>query len=365
MSPGRNTIRLHLTNVAGTGASQLLQSLLPALEAQAGIKIEHIYLPDRGALAGYRASGTSVPASVYRRYLPNALSRLLECTLLAHRFDGNSPLLVFGDLPLSCRGPQTVFVQTPHLIGPPSFGSGMGFLRGLIFRAVFRLNQQRVRAFIVQTDLMRQELERTYPQVTGRVYVLGQPAPSWLLGSGLRRRGYSARTDGLLRLFYPAAGYPHKNHRLLAEIAPHADWPVEKLVLTLAQAENPAPRLAWVRCAGSLSAQEMLDAYSRADALLFLSKAESYGFPLVEAMLVGLPIVCPDLPYARTLCGEQALYFEPDSPDSLRAALEQLREHLLQGWWPDWSAQLRSIPSNWDSVAQRMLEIAGGTDRIA
>ena len=35
------------------------------------------------------------------------------------------------------------------------------------------------------------------------------------------------------------------------------------------------------------------------DALLFLSTDESYGFPLIEAMFVGLPIICPDLPYAR------------------------------------------------------------------
>ena len=30
--------------------------------------------------------------------------------------------------------------------------------------------------------------------------------------------------------------------------------------------------------------------------LCYLSKEESFGFPLIEAMYLGLPIVCPDLP---------------------------------------------------------------------
>ena len=48
---------------------------------------------------------------VYRRRLPNALSRMLECTWLAGRFDGDSPLLVLG--------PQEKIVKTNNFLLHP------------------------------------------------------------------------------------------------------------------------------------------------------------------------------------------------------------------------------------------------------
>jgi len=354
----RPPVRLHLTNVAGAGASQLLQSLLPALERDPGVVVERIELPDRGKLADYRSSSLTTVAEVYRRRLPNALSRMLECTWLAGRFDGESPLLVLGDLPLRCRGPQTVFVQTPNLLKPARARFGADGIKYWISRTLFRLGMDRVRAFIVQTDVMRDALERSYPGVVGRVHVIAQPVPTWLLHSGLKRRARVRAPGQALDLIYPAAGYPHKNHVLLSRLEAGVEWSVDQLVLTLDAAAHPAPGLTWVKCNGFLSPEAMIAAYSQVDALLFLSKDESYGFPLVEAMFVGLPIVCPDLPYARTLCGDHAFYFDPDQPESLRHALASLKLRLDQGWWPDWQDRLVSIPPDWNTVARKMLEVA-------
>ena len=359
----RPSVRLHLTNVAGAGASQLVQSLLPSLERHPGFFIERIELPDRGKLANYRCSNPISVAEVYRRSLPNALSRILECSLLAGRFDGDSPLLVLGDLPLRCVGPQTVFLQQSNLLKPDQHDWRLGRLRYALGRAIFRWNLSRVKAFIVQTGVMRDALERSYPMSAGRVHVVAQPVPSWLLHSGLRRQGRMRARKQMLDLIYPAAGYSHKNHELLSRIDPLADSSVEHLTLTLDSESHPAPQLPWVHCCGFLTPQEMISAYSRVDGLLFLSKSESYGFPLVEAMFVGLPIVCPDLPYARALCGDQALYFNPDCPESLLQALNSLKARLCDGWWPDWGECLKEIPDNWDCVAQRMLEIACGKIR--
>ena len=353
----RSSFRLHLTNVVGTGASQLLLSLLPALESDPLVTVEYIDLPDRGELRNYRSASPSTVASVYRRFLPNALSRIIECVLIARKFEGNYHLLVMGDLPLLCKGPQTLFVQTPHLIKPvnPQFTSRT--FKYIISRIVFRCCVGRVNNIVVQTDVMRRELERSYPKVIGKVHVVPQPVPCWLLDSGLKRTEQIQPATRGLRLIYPSAYYPHKNHVLLSRLDSKTAWPVESLVLTLDGAANPAPRLPWVDCRGHLSSDEMIKAYSVVDALLFLSKEESYGFPLIEAMFVGLPIVCPDLPYARTLCGDQAIYFDPDSPDSLLGALNTLKSQLDQGWWPRWKSQLEFIPKSWDVVARRFIDI--------
>jgi hypothetical protein len=356
----RGRVRLHLTNVAGAGASQLLQSLLPALERNPCVVVERIELPDRGKLADYHSSSPATVAQVYRRRLPNALSRMLECTWLAGRFDGESPLLVLGDLPLRCRGPQTVFLQQSNLLKPERADWRPSRMKYALGRAIFQSNLDRVSAFIVQTDVMRDALERSYPSLAGKVHVIAQPVPTWLLHSGLKRQARVRGAGQALDLIYPAAGYPHKNHALLSRLDAGVGWPVEQLVLTLDVAVHPAPWLSWVQCCGFLSPQAMIAAYSQVDALIFLSKDESYGFPLVEAMFVGLPIVCPDLPYARTLCGDQAFYFDPDQHESLGHALASLKSRLDQGWWPDWEDRLVNIPPDWDTVARKMLEVACG-----
>jgi glycosyltransferase involved in cell wall biosynthesis len=356
----RPALRLHLTNVAGAGATQLLLSLLPALERNAGVQITEIHLPDRGNLANYQKSPDSGMSKRYRRLLPNALSRILECLVFARSFAGDTPLLVLGDLPLRCSAPQVVFVQTPHLLKPERFQWGIDALKYWISRQVFRLNARFANAFIVQTTVMQAALATNYPDLANKIHVIAQPVPAWLLESTPRRSGLGVAPRKSLTLIYPAAGYPHKNHRLLASIktALHKSWPIESLKLTLPVENNPAPDVPWIQCVGFLSAPQMIQAYGEVDGLLFLSTDESYGFPLIEAMFMGLPIVCPDLPYAHALCSDGAIYFDPRSIDSLRAAIETLHTRLSTGWCPDWSGQLSTLPRSWDVVADAMIAVA-------
>jgi glycosyltransferase involved in cell wall biosynthesis len=361
-TPMHPQLRLHLTNVAGAGASQLLLSLLPALERNAGVQITEINLPDRGGLANYQKLADTGVSKQYYRYLPNSLSRILECLVFARNFDGNTPLLVLGDLPLRCRAPQIVFVQTPHLIRPALFHWRFDALKFWISRQVFSFNSRFAEAFIVQTTLMQYLLASSYPGIANRIHVIAQPVPSWLLAIEPRRSGLRGKPGAPLRLIYPAAGYSHKNHKLLARIKPGAglSWPVESLILTLPIENHPAPNVPWIQCVDFLSAPQMIQAYEEVDGLLFLSTDESYGFPLVEAMFMGLPIVCPDLPYAHSLCSDGAIYFDPLSVDSLRNAIETLHTRLSAGWWPDWTTQLSTIPKDWDVVAEAMIVVACG-----
>jgi glycosyltransferase involved in cell wall biosynthesis len=354
-------VRIHLTNIRGTGATRLTESLLPALLGAEGFCISKIYTP---VGSPFSAAGIErgVEVAEVRRRLPNALSRLLECMFFGHQYAGDEPLLVLGDLPIRGVGQQTVFVQTPHLVIDNQGGTLASRLKYFLARWVFKTNQRYVKYFVVQTHTMRSSLVRQYPEIDGRVYVVPQPAPSWVLTSGLRRTARRTPGENGLTLFYPAFGYPHKNHLLLADINRHTAerWPVQKLTLTVPAGENPNPQVPWIDCVGLLNPAAVLSHYRDCDALLFLSTAESYGLPLVEAMFIGLPIVCPDLPYARDLCGEQALYFDPHSVSSLLHALVTLKTQLAANWWPNWSGQLHSIPTAWTSVAAQMLHIASG-----
>lgn len=103
--------------------------------------------------------------------------------------------------------------------------------------------------------------------------------------------------------------------------------------------------------AGSLPADQMPAVYRRADALLHMNVHEPFGIVYLEAAATALPIVAPDVPTARWILGDSALYFpDPDRPEQvaerLRAALEtrqartlgeSARARMLEEW--TWNRQ--------------------------
>lgn len=350
-----SNIQLHLSNVVGVGAVQLAKSLLPSLLNNNLVSVSQVILPDRGDLSCFEPSGQLTNHIIHKRFLPNFLSRFFEC-IVPYHVPRNTALLVLGDLPLNTEAKQIVFLQTSNLVRYFKPSLSIDFCKYRAAQYIFSTNEKYVNQFIVQTDVMKQKLEAFYPSVCGRVSVLPQPVPAWLSQSFVKRVGRNH--DGALRLFYPAAYYPHKNHLLLSKIDNPEYWPIEQLILTIDSEKNPNKKWSSISCLGFIRPNQVISFYQSCDALLFLSNEESFGFPLVEAMYCGLPIICPDLPYARTLCGDEAIYFESNNIESLRDAIIDLANKLESGWWPCWEHALESIPSSWESVAEEMLKIA-------
>ena len=354
----REYIRLHMTNVVGLGAVRLLQSLLPSMINERSYKIKEVYVPANDEFSNCVKFDKDTAIISYKRYLPNSISRLLECTLFGKKFSGTTPLLVFGDIPIRCKAKQTVFVQTPLLVKTICVKQDFDTFKYRVSRWLFRRNMRYAADFIVQTEKMKTDLIDNYPEIKNRIHVIAQPAPEWLIKAEIERTDFHSKSTGDMRLFYPAAFYPHKNHRILSKIKDSSTWPISELILTVSQNLNPNKSIPWIHCVGKLEPDGMINIYRKTDVLLFLSLAESFGFPLVEAMWIGLPIICPDLPYAKKLCGDQAIYFNPEDVNSLRDAVNNLKKRLSHGWQPDWSISLKKIPHSWNEVASAILQLA-------
>lgn len=356
MSPAGNakgTIDIVASNILGTGATELTLSLLPALEAVGGPRIRTVWTPAHGRIATMPQSDHAHRRR-YRRILPNAVSRFIECLVLAPFVYGRRDLLVLGDLPLRTMGRQVVLVHTSFLVEGATALSRAARLKSRILRAVFRWNMARAHRIVVQTSIMAEGIAQTYPAVADRIRILSQPPPSWLSDLELHDRD---RPPGApLTLFYPAAAYPHKNHRLLFELAAMEDIQgvLARMIVTIAPDPIAPPRMVMT---GHLPPNEMRARYAEADALVFPSLEESFGLPLVEAMYLGLPILCSDRPFARNLCGDDAIYFDPRSAASLRDAICELQTRLDAGWHPNWSDRLRNFPPDWETVASELIAL--------
>lgn len=82
---------------------------------------------------------------------------------------------------------------------------------------------------------------------------------------------------------------------------------------------------------GRLPDRDMLQLLAGAKALLMPSFAEGYGMPVTEALAVGTPVICSDLPALREAGGDAAIYLDPlDGPawlSAIRTATARDRGH--------------------------------------
>ena len=145
-----------------------------------------------------------------------------------------------------------------------------------------------------------------------------------------RRRQW--REDGTIRLLYVSVYYPHKDPRTLADatlllrtkgISVATRITMEKT--DFAAWDNAARELAYMseskfdECLtmGRIEHEALSNVLSDFDAFVFPSMAETFGFPMVEAMRAGVPLIVSDIPVHREICGDTAAFFELGNVEDL------------------------------------------------
>jgi len=160
---------------------------------------------------------------------------------------------------------------------------------------------------------------------------------AWLKTDERQRRDLLARMGLRGRfLFYPAHGWPHKNHRRLIEAFQMvtAELPADiQLVLTgkpfddrhearqLIEAGNLRARVVHL---GYRTPLEIRALYSRAHALVFPSLFEGFGMPVAEAIIADCPVACSNTTSLPEIAGDAAVYFDPQRTKGIARALLEI-----------------------------------------
>lgn len=254
---------------------------------------------------------------------------------LARRQQGAAwPLLCFHGLPpfWPALVPVAVYLQNRNLIEPVDWSRypARVALRMRVERWLARALRHRVDHYWVQTPTMAQSLQRWWADL-GETQVA--PVSCLPFVAPLPAARAEAEPGRRWDFVYVADGEGHKNHAALLEawhlLAAQGLRP--SLALTLAQRDGPAlalldaaraAGLLHVQTVGALSHAGVLDLYQRASALIFPSRSESFGLPLLEARQAGLPILAGELDFVRDVC-EPVQTFDPQSPRSIARAVRR------------------------------------------
>jgi hypothetical protein len=338
-------ISLHLTNVLGCGAKNVIYPFLVKFLQKNFFEIDYLYLSEHSDI--YELSNLIERKKLffYKRYLSNIFSRFFEITLFKPKKNSDY-FIVLGDIPISRHKNQIIFLHSTLIVQSIKDHNLFLKLKYLILRLLFFCNSQNIKLIIVQTQVMKSLLLTKYPNLN--IEVLSPPCLDIYRNnkSPIVKKKYNKRSK--LVGFYPASYYHHKKHNYLTAINFH-QLPIKKIILSINPENNPNPDSELIECLGNLSNEETLKNYCKSDFVLFLSCSESYGLPLIEAMTLNIPIICPDLPYCWELCLDQAIYFEPSNfSSSISKSIIELKNKLIIGWRPDYSLCLKHISRDWD-----------------
>jgi glycosyltransferase involved in cell wall biosynthesis len=230
-----------------------------------------------------------------------------------------------GTMPVIGAGLQVVTIHDLQYLTYPEYFSQarLRYLRHMVPRSVARASMVLVPSHYVRTrilDMFGAEPDRVRVAPHGIA-----PHPHELSGSDWESlRSRYGLGDGPVYV-YPAITHPHKNHQLLlTAMARHWHDPDLRLVLLggrgtaeaeVAQMISNLGLSQRVIRPGRVPAADRDGLIALADALVFPSRYEGFGAPLIEAMALGTPVVACDLTAISEVVGE-AGWLLPDDPDA-------------------------------------------------
>lgn len=324
-----------------SGVGLYTQELLEALARRPGLEVTAVAAPGQPLPAGVAPLSTEVP---FDRHGP---AQLFEHVQLPGLLRARGIALVHGPnsvIPLG-RVPaarvvtlhDAAFARYPETLTPR-------------FRLLMRVRTATALAaadaVIAVSRFTAQEIGALFPRYAHKVVALpsGTPEVARRHARDPRRAAALLSSLGLEAGRYVCAIgtlEPRKNLVTLLEAFQRAAAPGLKLALVGDRGWRDGPlRLALQRMpadavvlTGWLPGEPMRDLIAESAGLLYPSLYEGFGFPPMEALALGVPAACADLPPIAESCDGRALLLAPRDVEAWARAIRRLPESPRPAPW--------------------------------
>jgi glycosyltransferase involved in cell wall biosynthesis len=236
-------------------------------------------------------------------------------------------------------GPPYFRAQTTHVCG---FARPQFFYRGAHETVMSRILNRLKRAIHMRLFLASDVLvfETELAETMFRARWGNRNIRTAVIGNTINPRIKSVKSDvvtdndGEWRVLVPSAYYKHKNLEILPSVAAAMrgnGWRNFAFRLTLSACEakpilDSASRLG-VRehflAIGKKTTAELGEEYTMSTCVLLPTRMEMSTAVYPEAFWFERPLITTNLDFARTQCGDAAMYCDPDSPHEFASAIEE------------------------------------------
>lgn len=300
----------------------------------AGAGYESIELPSRSRAEYFLRNGGPLGAASQFWYDVVALEQLVR----AWQPDVLWGLGNFGLKRPPC--PQAVHYFDAHLVYDPRKQPKRLWDNGLDMRMVrWRLKRALPATGLVfcQTNTMLTRFRETFG-FSGEMVVMPTAVSRYALTDPAVRPPVFERLAGKFVLLAVTRYYPHKNLEVLVEmfqrhsaeladvvvlvtIDPGQKYGVEPFMAKIA---DPRVSRHFVNV-GPVKQSELAGYFQHSHALIQPTVLESFSVTYLEAMQFNTPILTSDMDFAREVCGEAALYFDPWDADAVFNTVQRFR----------------------------------------
>ena len=241
---------------------------------------------------------------------------------------------------MSTSGPSYFHSKAPQIIGynlPLYIYPESPFVQDLSLKAKIKLSLKKKAhfyyfkrdavAYVTQTNDVRDRVKQALK--TENVYTVTNTARSYYKGWKTFSNKLPEKKPGVYRFITVSSFYKHKNLEIipaiLQELQALGKSNVE-FVLTLKNTDfrNHIGEHPNIINVGPVSPQECPSLYNECDALFLPTLAECFSASYPEAMIMSKPIITTNLGFAKSICNDAALYFEPKNAKSAAREIKKL-----------------------------------------
>lgn len=176
--------------------------------------------------------------------------------------------------------------------------------------------------FVCETNDVTDRLHDIYNIKRENIFTVSNTVNSYFLN--YISQSSSNCDDKPFKFYSLCSPMPHKNLAILNEVIPLLKGRTKKDVEFYVTISDDAYKSLfkekvhkYIHNVGPLRVADCPSFVDSCDALFLPTLLECFSASYPEAMIMRKPILTSNLPFATTVCGDAALYFDPYSPDSI------------------------------------------------